>query len=59
MPPLGTRVKKGDEVAEVRNLFGELLETVTSPVRSPVVSERHMTNPGEHRKIRLGHIECC
>jgi hypothetical protein len=42
-PPLGTRVKKGEKVAEVRNIFGELLETVTSPIdgvinfrRSPI-----------------------
>lgn len=31
-PPLGTRVKKGEKIVEVRDLFGELLETVTSPV---------------------------
>ena len=30
--PLGTRVRRGDKVAEVRSLFGELLETVESPV---------------------------
>jgi predicted deacylase len=30
--PLGTRVKKGDKVAEVCDIFGELIETVTSPV---------------------------
>jgi len=42
-PPLGTRVKKGEKVGEVRNIFGELLETMTSPVdgiinfrRSPI-----------------------
>jgi predicted deacylase len=31
-PPLATRVKKGDKVVEVRNIFGELLETVNSPI---------------------------
>jgi hypothetical protein len=42
-PALGTRVKKGDKVAEVRSIFGELLETLQSPIdgyicfrRSPI-----------------------
>ena len=42
-PQIGTKVKKGEKVAEVRSIFGELLETVTSPIdgvvnfrRSPI-----------------------
>lgn len=30
--PLGTRVRKGDKVAEVKSIFGEILETLQSPV---------------------------
>ena len=39
-PPLKTKVKKGDKVAEVRNLFGEVLETITSPIDGEVTFRR-------------------
>jgi predicted deacylase len=42
--PLGARVKKGDKVAEVCDIFGELLETVTSPVDG-VISFRRSPLP--------------
>ena len=38
--PIGTRVKKGDRVAEVRNIFGELAETIDSPVDGVVILRR-------------------
>ena len=40
IPPLGTRVKKGDKVAEVRSIFGELLETLESPVDGHICFRR-------------------
>jgi len=39
--PLGTKVKKGDKVAEVRSIFGELLETVESPVDGYICFRRN------------------
>jgi predicted deacylase len=39
-PPLGTRVKKGDNVGEVRNIFGDLLETLHSPVNGVIIFRR-------------------
>jgi hypothetical protein len=38
--PLGTRVKRGDKVAEIRTIFGELLETHSSPVDGVVIFRR-------------------
>lgn len=39
-PPLGTRVKKGDEVGLVKDLFGNVLETITSPANGVVTFRR-------------------
>ena len=38
--PIGARVKKGQQVAEVHDLFGERLETLESPVDGRVVFRR-------------------
>ena len=38
--PIGSRVKKGQQVAEVNNLFGERLETLESPVDGTVIFRR-------------------
>ena len=38
--PVGARVKKGQQVAEVQNLFGEPIETVESPVDGKVIFRR-------------------
>jgi predicted deacylase len=38
--PVGTKVKKGDHVAELRNIFGELIETVQSPIDGTVFLRR-------------------
>jgi hypothetical protein len=39
--PLGTRVKKGDKVAEVWSIFGELLESIESPVDGYICFRRN------------------
>jgi len=39
-PPLGTKVKRGEKVGEVRNVFGELLETLEAPVDGVVTFRR-------------------
>lgn len=39
-PPIGTRIKKGECVGEVRNIFGELLETLQSPVNGVIIWRR-------------------
>ena len=39
--PLGTKVKKGDKVAEVRSIFGDLLETAESPVHGYICFRRN------------------
>ena len=39
-PPLGAKVKKGDKVAEVRNMFGDVLETMQSPVDGVIAFRR-------------------
>jgi hypothetical protein len=41
-PALGTRVKKGDEVGLVKDLFGNVLETITSPVNGVVTFRRSL-----------------
>jgi len=41
VPPLGTKVKKGDKVAEVRNIYGDLLEAVESPVDGYICFRRN------------------
>jgi predicted deacylase len=38
------KVRKGDKVAEVRNIFGELLETITSPIDG-IISYRRVPYP--------------
>ena len=38
--PIGTKVKKGQQVAEVHNLFGDRLETLESPVDGTVIFRR-------------------
>lgn len=38
--PLGRKVKEGEKVGEVRSIFGELLETIQSPVDGVVVYRR-------------------
>ena len=38
--PIGARVKKGQQIAEVQNLFGETLETIESPVDGKVIFRR-------------------
>ncbi|MGD0177626.1 MAG: succinylglutamate desuccinylase/aspartoacylase family protein [Candidatus Bathyarchaeia archaeon] len=40
VPPLGTKIKKGDKVAEIRSLFGDVLETLESPVDGYVCFRR-------------------
>jgi hypothetical protein len=42
--PLGAKVRKGDKVAEVRSIFGELLETITSPIDG-IISYRRVPYP--------------
>jgi len=39
-PPLGTRVKKGEELGVVKDMFGNVLETLTSPVDGVVTFRR-------------------
>ena len=41
-PLLGTRVRKGDEVGLVRDLFGNVLETIRSPVNGVVTFRRSL-----------------
>lgn len=38
--PVGAKVKKGEQVAEVQNLFGEQFEIMESPVDGKVVFRR-------------------
>jgi hypothetical protein len=38
--PIGAKVKKGEQIAEVRDIFGELLETLQSPVDGTVIFRR-------------------
>lgn len=53
-PTLGSRVKKGDVVAHVRDLWGRDLESYAAPEDGVVVGKS--TNPAAHAGARILHL---
>lgn len=50
-PQLGVRVKKGDQIGQVKDMFGNVVETVTSPVDGVVSFRRNSLSINSNDRI--------